>query len=303
MTLRTTNNCTSLRQGTTYRRCRLWRIVKKNGDIVRLTDHNRTIEYEGQTFIAASGGDTSDRRRDAGFKPGDQEFRTIVSDLITVEDLAGGLYDEARVDEWVVDWKYPWAGAFTTMVYFLNAVDFSGETLRAEAVTAAGILERIVGETMDADCRWDLGAPGCNRELAIASAPASWSPTHYGFVPDMIVTAVNSSIAFQATSIPPQYTNQTYSDGTTDIFFQFGRVFWTQGDNANTWSRIVNYDPVNRVLTLAVKTGYPVQNADRFDLYAGCDRRRITCREKWNNLSQFRGFEFIPTGGEVLDPP
>lgn len=305
MTLSTTNACRSLRAGTAYRRCRCWRIIRKDGVAIYITDHNRTVTFEGFDFLAPKGGESSDRRREASLKPGDQEWRLIISDLITVEDLAAGLYDNARVDEWVLDWKYPFLGAFTETVYFISSQRFNGETLQASATTAAELYRNRLGQTMDPFCDWSLGGAGCNLDLATYRpfGGGAGGTQLSSILTSLSITGLVNPVTFEVAGIPNDYADRTYTDGTTDRYFQFGRVRWVSGPNTGTEGNIVDYQHANRRIVLATNPGRPLQIANQLDVIAGCDRRGTTCIEKWNNFGQFRGFELIPQGSDVLDPP
>jgi uncharacterized phage protein (TIGR02218 family) len=52
--------------------------------------------------------------------------------------------------------------------------------------------------------------------------------------------------------------------------------------------------PSRRRLELWREPGMPVTPGDRFRVVAGCDKRADTCRAKFDNLLNFRGFPHIP---------
>ena len=43
----------------------------------------------------------------------------------------------------------------------------------------------------------------------------------------------------------------------------------------------------------------PVEPGDAFDIKAGCDKQFATCREKFSNAANFRGFPHMP-GNDFL---
>lgn len=81
-----------------------------------------------------------------------------------------------------------------------------------------------------------------------------------------------------------------WSAATTD--YQQGTIAFTSGANTGVDATIKTVS--NGALILA----YPLPNApatgDTFVAAYGCDRTMSTCQSRFNNLSQFRGFPFVP---------
>lgn len=75
--------------------------------------------------------------------------------------------------------------------------------------------------------------------------------------------------------------------------FQQGSITFTSGVNAGVTAN-VNVAAPGVSLTL----GYPLQSVpaagDSFTVYYGCDHTPGTCQSKFNNLSNFRGFPYVP---------
>jgi uncharacterized phage protein (TIGR02218 family) len=78
-----------------------------------------------------------------------------------------------------------------------------------------------------------------------------------------------------------------------DTNFQQGSITFTSGVNAGVTAN-VNAVAAGVSLTL----GYPLQSVpapgDSFTVYYGCDHTPGTCQAKFNNLSNFRGFPYVP---------
>ena len=316
MTLDAPNGALALQRQRHYRRCRVFRISLRRGDIKRFTTWDKIVHFEDQEFRPAYGVEGSARRMDSGIKPKNQEFTGILSsEEIADADLASGAYDRAKVDEWEIDPLYPFAGHFNSSVYFIDRVEFQDNFWKADVVGLNELLGNNMGEQIQKTCRWDFGEPHCNRTIEpsnffAANAPGSptptpsWTNAEHPRINTRVVSNVVDDITFDAASgsgIPAAYVDRTLSDGTTHQFFRHGRVIWTQGNNAGMVSRIVNYDHPNRRITLAIPAGYPVDVGDQFDIIAGCDGKITTCVEVWDNLDQHRAWPWIPTGGTALD--
>ena len=82
-----------------------------------------------------------------------------------------------------------------------------------------------------------------------------------------------------------------------DDWFRQGVLTWTSGENAGTVS-LVKMDRVSgaerREVSLWQQPGRPIKAGDAFKIVAGCDKTAKTCREKFGNFLNFRGFPHIP---------
>ena len=58
--------------------------------------------------------------------------------------------------------------------------------------------------------------------------------------------------------------------------------------------RIDRLDGVVRTVELWEETRFPIEVGDRLRIHAGCDKAAETCRVKFDNLLNFRGFPFMP---------
>ena len=80
-------------------------------------------------------------------------------------------------------------------------------------------------------------------------------------------------------------------------WFQHGRLSWISGANAGTTSVIKSDGPGPdgaRHLVLWRKPGSAVLPDDSFKVVAGCDKRASTCRTKFDNFLNYRGFPHLP---------
>jgi uncharacterized phage protein (TIGR02218 family) len=85
-------------------------------------------------------------------------------------------------------------------------------------------------------------------------------------------------------------------DGFASGWFTHGVLTWLSGANTGTKSAVKTDRPAGSVRRLMLwrSPGYAVATGDRFRMAAGCDKRADTCRAKFDNLLNFRGFPHIP---------
>ena len=88
--------------------CRCWRLVRRDGTALGFTDHDRDLAFDGTVFAARSGLEAAEASTELGFAVGGGEVAgALVSAGITESDIAAGLYDDAAVETWLVNWALP----------------------------------------------------------------------------------------------------------------------------------------------------------------------------------------------------
>ncbi|MDB5533971.1 MAG: orfg13 [Hyphomicrobiales bacterium] len=92
-----------------------------------------------------------------------------------------------------------------------------------------------------------------------------------------------------------------YADG----LFGAGRLDWTGGANAGLAVEIKQHRVVSGEirLTLWQAMPEPIAPGDAFTIRAGCDKRFATCRDRFGNADNFRGFPQIPGNDFVMSYP
>jgi len=83
-----------------------------------------------------------------------------------------------------------------------------------------------------------------------------------------------------------------------DTFYPLGEIRMTSGDNSG-FRRMIIDQGIN---TFTVMPAFPneVRAGDTFTIYAGCDKRGETCRDRFGNAYNFNGYLYIPRVEEVL---
>lgn len=81
-------------------------------------------------------------------------------------------------------------------------------------------------------------------------------------------------------------------------FYQLGELEITSGENDGQRRQV--YADASGALTLAWGFASPVYNGITYKLYPGCDRTAYTCRDKFNNKTNWWGFPYIPATDEVV---
>jgi uncharacterized phage protein (TIGR02218 family) len=91
----------------------LWTITRKDGTILRFTDHDADIIIGGVTYKAAVGYERTAVEANSNLAVGGMDVRGILdSTRIDENDLRAGRYDYADVEILLVDWEkfFLWTG-------------------------------------------------------------------------------------------------------------------------------------------------------------------------------------------------
>src|SRR4051812_547044 len=141
--------------------CRCWKLARRDGAVAGFTDHDRDLVFNGVTFAARTGLEAAEVASELGFAVGGGEVSgALVSAGITEDDLAAGLYDDASVETWLVNWQ-------NTEERLLLDVGSIGEMRRADGAFVAevrGLMHRLDeerGRLYTVTCSADADDPKC----------------------------------------------------------------------------------------------------------------------------------------------
>lgn len=110
MTIRSSSQAT---QNQKWRRaqtlCTLFRVTRLDGYVLRFTEHDRTVTFDGDAYFPASFGSITAERRESDMRANNQEARGVVDgNVILIPDLLGNKYRGAKVEQFLIDWRRPW---------------------------------------------------------------------------------------------------------------------------------------------------------------------------------------------------
>ncbi|MDB5549306.1 MAG: hypothetical protein JWP21_2753 [Tardiphaga sp.] len=257
-----------------------WILRRRDGVVQGFTDHDRDLVVAGVTCRAGTGFTASEAATRFGQSIDGAEVSGALADQSLREaDLAAGRYDAAEVETWLVDWSEPNLRVLTARGHIGEVRRESG-AFTAELRGLADALAQETGRLYTAKCSADLGDRRCRADLA--------NPAWRGAG---VVTAVPANAALAASGL----------GGFADGLFTAGRLLWTSGGNAGAAIEIKQHKLAGGLvqLTLWQAMAEPIAVGDAFTVTAGCDKRFPTCRDRFGNAINFRGFPQIP-GNDFL---
>ena len=84
----------------------------------------------------------------------------------------------------------------------------------------------------------------------------------------------------------------TCRNGATDSYYSLGVIQFNNGPNAGIQHSIKDWRAGTALLALPLLT--PCNPGDSVTLFPGCDKKRNTCKDKFNNLTNFRAEPYVP---------
>lgn len=86
-------------------------------------------------------------------------------------------------------------------------------------------------------------------------------------------------------------------------WFARGALTWTSGPNDGIRSEVRGFTAgiTGRALALWRDPPFPIEVGDHFTVTAGCDKSFATCKAKFANAANFRGFPHMPGEGFVAE--
>jgi len=258
-----------------------WRLTRSDGVKLGFTDHDRDLVFDGTTFEADSGFTASEIASSVGLSVDNMEAEgALQSGHLNETDLARGLYDNAVVEVWRVNWADV-AERVLVRQGNLGEVTTSDGAFIAEVRGLAHELNQEQGRVYQAQCDADLGDARCTVDLDLAAFKGSGT-----------VASVVSGASFTASGL----------SGFDAGWFTRGFLTWDTGANAGQKMEIKRHTSASGTVTISLwqTPAVAVAVGDTFTIKAGCDKQFATCRDKFDNVPFFRGFPHIPGNDAVV---
>jgi uncharacterized phage protein (TIGR02218 family) len=253
--------------------CNAWRVVRRDGVVLGFTDHDRDLDVDGLTYLAASGFEASETEDGNSLSAeGGDVSGGFSADAITAEDLSAGRYDGAKVEVFLVNWQET-GQRLLLRTAELGEVRREGGLFRAELRRLTHTLDQVKGRIYGRQCDAVLGDARCGVNLAAYRATAT-------------VSAVTDDMHIEVTGL----------SGFAERFFRYGVLSFTGGAAAGLSADIEDHRKAAGAdsLTLWLPMAAGVAVGDTLQVTAGCDKRFSTCKAKFNNRLNFQGFPHMP---------
>ncbi len=261
-----------------------WRITRQDGIVLGFSNHDEELEFDNTIFKPNFGADIGEVASKLGAQTDSSEIVGIInSDSISEKDILLGFYDGAKVETFMVNWKDP-------NMHELLRTDYIGEITRTDNIfrvelrSAQVELNIAKGKIYQSFCNARLGDNDCTIDLEQPQ-----------YKTDIIVNEIRDDFTIITDLI----------SGIDNGYFSFGKAIWLDGERKNKADIITKHNNIDNQSHISFSE--PIRDwvkiGDSLTIYAGCNRHFDTCRDKFSNIINFRGFPHIPGDDFILRYP
>lgn len=255
--------------------CQCWRLTRTDGTVLGFTDHDLPLTVDGLPCEPQSGFTASEAKTSLGLAVDTVDIEGALSSArLSEADIEAGLYDGARVETLLVNWRSP-ADFAVLRSAVVGKITLRDGRLTAELESLAASLDQPNGRYARRTCDAELGDRRCGFSLDQPGFSGSGAVLSSAAADTLLVSGL---------------------DGFAPGWFANGVLTWTGGALAGRADRVI--DHVARAdgtaLVLWRESAADPAPGDTFAIVAGCDKSFATCKAKFANQVNFRGFPHLP---------
>jgi len=254
--------------------CHCWRVERRDGEIFGFTDHDQQLTVAGQDYEPRSGFTQTEARASLGMAVDAVDVEgALSSETLQEDEIEAGLFDGAGVETLLVDWMQP-----SRFVSIRKAV--IGRIVRSDGRFVAGLeslaasLDQPNGRYLRRVCDARLGDARCGVDLSGAAFRATG---------EVLAIAAPATVLVSGLG------------GFAAEWFAFGEITFSSGGLEGRTLAVIEHASAGEDARLVLPAAEAMpQPGDAFTIVAGCDKRFATCKAKFANPVNFRGFPHLP---------
>lgn len=264
--------------------CFAWTIARTDGVTLGFTEHNQTLEVAGISCEPETGFTAGAAEASLGLAGDISDASGVLSSAqINETDIERGLYDGAQVALHLVNWQQPDTATLLRR-FHIGEIEREGVAFRVELRSLSAALDQPRGRFFTRHCDAQLGDARCGFDL-------EGTP---GF------TAIGTVAATDGLRIVDLAGIGSFGNR----WFDFGQLRFETGLRAGdslavATVRSLSGAPLVRT-SLREPMGVSAAVGDAVTLVAGCDKSFASCKAKFANHLNFRGFPHMPGDDRAL---
>lgn len=254
----------------TFSHCML--ITRRDGEQLGFTDHSKLLVIDDLEYTPQHGTDQSEMQSNARAGVDNMEIAGVLDDDgLAKADILSGLYDDARLDVFLVDYTNLPALAqpgdcVWLKTFLLGNSRIEDNQFKIECRSLSDYLNKQIVEVTSPNCRAQFGDTRCKKSLAAL--------TH---------TVTVAGVTDQR--------NLTLSSSFENDYFQFGKIEWLSGTLTGYVADIAN--SAGASISLYSKAPLPIGIGNSVKVTAGCNKTFDACISFANALN-FQGEPHVP---------
>lgn len=249
--------------------CYCWLLTRTDDTILGFTDHDQSIHINGVDCKPQTGMTAGAMEMESGFAlNGGQAEAALSTDAITSSDIIKGLYDRATVQLYLVNWRAPESAQLLRTMRIAKITQADG-VFSAEMDGLLSGFDAPQGRHFRRNCDARFGDAHCgiNTDLSIYQQS---------------VRILESSSSAQVRIEPLTIQADHYANGSIVLASEILPIIQIEV-SASHWT-----------LHLRKAPKIKVSDSQQAVLIAGCDKTFNTCRDRFQNAVNFRGFPHLP---------
>lgn len=272
------------------------RIEAENGTVVRLASYpTDLVMSNGTVYATESGYEFTGIDATDSMSPSSLDLTGILDHGISREELAIGVFDNARCYVFATSWKSPFEDEEPLGVLTLGKTTLNDDTYKAEMMSIVDALNQSVGAVFTAQCPYTLFDQTLDGRIIASTRSRCTGPRSNPDGPDINAYKVGGSV----TGITSQYTFTDSSRAEADDWFTAGQVMFTSGLNASLKPQQIKSSTSAGVITTHEPFPYAIAPGDTYVMIPGCRKRRTEdCVGKFGNGPNFGGQPDMPTSSQ-----
>ena len=261
-----------LDQGTTTL-CHCWRLTLLSGEKLGFTDHDEAVVFDATTFEASAGFTGSEIQSSLGFAVDNLEARgALQSTKLDANRLRAGDFDHATVEIWRVNWADPTQRILLRKGH-LGEVTAGAGSFSAEVRGLAHVLNQQKGRLYQYGCDAILGDARCGFNTAQVAYQQS----------GVVMAVEAAAVVLSGISFADDWATR-------------GVLKFTSGGGNGKSLAIKRHRRIGASTRIELWQTLPftVVVGDGAMVTAGCDKQFQSCKGKFANVVNFRGFPHMP---------
>ncbi len=254
-------------------------LVDGSGVAYYFTDHDKIIQHAGNDYLPTSGYIAGASNTKIDLAVDNSEIMGIIDDdTLKYEDLLAGRFDFADVKIFQINYADTTMGIMTMISGKAGRVTLEENTFKVELRGLTQHFQQSIGEPYIVLCPADLGDSRCTVDLA----PFTTIFTVSGVVVDAEKRIFTTDLT------------------EADDYYDLGLVTWTTSNNQYFKMDVKKYLNLNGQIELYEPMPFDIQPGDQGTVQTGCDKKWETCRDRYSNQLNYRGFPHLYGLSEAL---
>lgn len=260
---------------TTLATCIDIQLADGSGVAYRFTDHDKSITVSGNTYLPTSGYIPSASNTKIDLSVDNLNIIGIIDDsVLKYEDLLAGRFDFADAKIFQVNYEDTSMGIMPIINGKIGKVTLEDNTFTAELRGLTQFFQTSIGEPYIVLCPADLGDNRCKVNMTPFTKTFTISGLGVGFENRIFATDLTDA----------------------DAFFDLGLVIFSAG-SANEYLRMDVKTYLNNSNQGLIELYEPMPAdmiiGDTGTIQTGCDKTWETCKNRYTNQLNYRGFPFL----------